>query len=176
MSGLVLSRKLFMPPGGGFLRYLEIVENPTATPLNVRPDVYGDLTAPAKGVWSYIVDPTGGSGYAIVQGSDDASMPQVGMVLQGNGAVPAPLLTDWTWVSSPDWYWETTAPAGDKACILHFIFQAPPQDASTEMRAQALRDLDSAALQSLGLDPNPLYGLSAEERACIKNSIVPPAP
>jgi len=90
------------------------------------------------------------------------------MVLQGSGTL-APVDVAETSPDYPDWSWQVVAPAGGKACILHFVFQGDPLDAAFEARAQALRDLDGAALSALGLAADPLAGLSAEERGCIKN-------
>ncbi|MFZ4858365.1 MAG: Ig-like domain-containing protein [Desulfuromonadaceae bacterium] len=181
MRGLVYNRKIFMPSGGGYLRYLEIVENPSAVPVSISPEVYGSLSLPASGGWSYSVDPVAtGDGYAIEQATGDPLMPQVGMVLQGVSTVAAQvqslLKADLTTVDYPDWHWDTIVPAGGRACIMHFIFQGGPSDTNLEARARALRNLDGSALTNLGVDPDPLFGLTVSERVCINNFNVPPAP
>lgn len=177
MGGKVYQSKLYMPAGGGYLRYLEIISNPSAAAIPIIPEVFGSLVLPASGSWSYVVDPAATApGYAIEHVTGDALMPQVGMVLQGSATPAAAPWTDYAVAGEPDWYWKTDAPAGDKACIMHFIFQGDPSATDLEARAQALRDLDGTALTTLGLDPAPLFGLTADERACIKNFNVPPAP
>jgi hypothetical protein len=177
-QGLVYSRKIFLPPGGGYLRYLEIIDNPSADQVAISPEVSGSLSIPASGIWSYSADPAATGGYAIEQAIDDPSMPQVGMVLQGIAPVPAPLNTGWASADFPDWYWDAVAPAAGRACIMHFVFQGDPLDnfSYLEARAQALQNLDGAALGTLGFSADPLFGLTADERACIKNFNVPAAP
>jgi hypothetical protein len=61
---------------------------------------------------------------------------------------------------------------------MHFIFQGDPLDTffDLEARAQALQNLNGAALGTLGFSADPLFGLTADERACIKNFNVPAAP
>jgi hypothetical protein len=104
------------------------------------------------------------------------------MVLQGidlGSTLPLPLYVDNTSTADiPNWYWYGTAPASGKACVLHYIFQAGPLDTTfdLETRARALQSFDNAALGILGISSDPLYGLTADERACIMNFNVPPAP
>jgi hypothetical protein len=172
-SGMVFSRKLYSPAGGGYLRYLEMIDNPTGAVVTVAPEVFGTLAVSASGTWSYAADPATVGGYAIVQAD---GMPKVGMVMQGSGTVSASVQTVSATALAPDWAWNLDIAAGGRACILHFIFQAGPQDTTLDARAQALRNLDGAALNALGFDSDPLFGLTANERACIKNFNVPPAP
>jgi hypothetical protein len=182
-GGLVISRNLYMPPNGGFLRYLETINNPTEFPVSIWPRLYGPLATPASGTWSFAVHPIYSlTGYAIEQAINDPLMPQLGMVLQGidlGSTLPLPLYVDNTSTADiPNWYWYGTAPASGKACVLHYIFQAGPLDTTfdLETRARALQSFDNAALGILGISSDPLYGLTADERACIMNFNVPPAP
>ncbi|HIJ94565.1 MAG TPA: hypothetical protein HPP94_02280 [Desulfuromonadales bacterium] len=181
-GGMVLSRKLYLPPAGGYLRYLEIIDNPSASPVSIWPRLYGPLATPASGAWSFNADPAT-TGYALEQAAGDPLMPQVGMVLQGVDSSVSPLPLQFYADSAatadvPNWYWFGSVPAGGRSCVVHYIFQSGPLDTVTDLeaRAKALQSLDGAALGALGFSADPLFGLTADERTCIMNFNVPPAP
>jgi hypothetical protein len=176
-AGLRVGRKIYHPVGGGYLRYLETFDNPGATPISMRPELHGSLAVPVNGTWSYVTDSSASGGrYVVEEVTADAAMPKLGMVMQGTGAVAAAVQTAASTAAIPDWAWNLEVPAGGKSCLLNFVFLGTPQDTTMAARAQALSALDSAGLTALGVDGDPLFGLIAEERACIKNFIVPPAP
>ena len=169
IGGKIYSRKLYTPPDGGFLRYLEIVKNPGTTQLGFTPNVYGYLEYPNYGTWAYTVGAAEtGNTYVVEKAASDTSMPQVAMVLQGvstaENPVAAPVVTTSANVTDPRWGWPLTIPAGGKACILHYFLVALPAATDLEARAKALRDLT---------DPYALTGLTEEDKACIKNFILP---
>ncbi|MFZ4856964.1 MAG: carboxypeptidase regulatory-like domain-containing protein [Desulfuromonadaceae bacterium] len=169
-AGLIYNRKLYLPAGGPYLRYLETITNHGLAPQSITPHLTGTLSAPGSGNWSYLVDPGSfGNNYAVVQASGDPLMPLVGMIVGGSGT---PVATVDATLNSPgaaNWTWNNlTVPAGGRVCLLHYIFQADPADpAAATARALALHNLS---------EPGALDLLTAEERACIANFVVPPAP
>lgn len=173
INGKIYSRKLYMQPQGDFLRYLEIIENPSSAVITDQPQVYGNLATPAAGAWSYEVDPsTTGNQYVIEAAQDDAQMPKVGIVLQGDfaGDNPAPVFTYNSTEAVPEWGWTVDLPAGGKSCIMHFIFQGEPGDTTMATKAQLLRDL---SFDGNLVKTDPLLGLTQEDRDCIRNFSVP---
>lgn len=169
IGGKIYSRKIYTPPDSGFLRYVEIIQNPGTADVTVAPYVDGYLEYPNNGSWSYVIDPVAGANsYVVQQAASDQYMPQVAMVMQGVNSPETPLpvtvVTSDATVDNAHWSWPVTVPAGSTACIMHYVITTPPSDTNIEAKAKALRDLT---------DPYALTGLSAADRACIKNFIVP---
>jgi len=176
MNGLVYSRKLYMQPDGGFIRYLDSVENHGAAAVSEDVYVNGSYTTPAAGAWSYEVDPAAVSGsYALESAADDSAMPKVGAVLSGDpvGSFAASPVVINSTPGAPDWGWKLAVPGGGRACILSFIFQGEPGNTTMATKAELLRNLTSDGNL---VATDPLLGLTASDRACIKNFNVPPAP
>lgn len=161
-----------MQPDGGFIRYLDSVENPGSAAVSEDVNVYGTYTTPAAGAWTYEVDPADVNGsYTVESATGDAAMPKVGAVLSGNpaGSITNPVFAA-TLPGEPDWVWTLAVPGGGRACILHFIFQGEPGDTTMATKAELIRDLTSDGNL---VTTDPLIGLTAEDRACIRNFAVP---
>jgi hypothetical protein len=168
MSGIVATRKLFVPPAGGFARYLDTVTNPSAVPVTVNVQIEGTL----GGVVHLVVDPaTTGNTYAVtladattvpLLGSNPAIRPALAHVFGGPGGLVSVSAVHIQQFFGPTFYrWTVTIPAGESVTLMHFAVQREPSDtAGATAQAQALVNLS---------DPNALAGMTAEEKARVVN-------
>ncbi len=162
--GVTIRRKIFVPEDGTFARFLEMVENPTAEPLDLRiawrNDVSsgtqtqipvtsdGDATLTRQDRWVISDDATdGGGARAAVH------------LFAGRGAAFRPVkATAETAVGQLRFEYRLTVPAGGRAALLAFGVQSNSL-ADALAGAQDLDQLPAAALS----------GLSEEERLSIAN-------
>ena len=163
---LLVRRKVFVPAAGGFARYLEIVTNPTETARDVDVVISGDLGSDSS--TAIHVGPVATNNtYAVTfENRTNSSDPALAHVFAGAGAVATvPVANFVAGDDEPYYSWHATIPAGGTAIFMHFAVQREPTD------------LIGAETQAIGLvnltDPNALAGLSAAERAAIRNFIVP---
>ena len=187
-SGLQVTRKVYIPSRGYFARYLEIVSNPTATPVSVdmRVDSHfrfifhvrdfvlfdeppriistssGDATLGPADRWVVIDDNRDVDALAV------ANLPSMAHVFDGPGGQTA--------VGNPSFEqdldarfgrlrtaWENvTVPPGQTVIIMHFAVQQ-----TTRSAAQA------SAERLVQLPPEALALLTPEERSQIVNFAVP---
>ena len=163
---LLVTRKVFVPSAGGFARFLEIVTNPTGTDRPVVVDIRGNLGSDSS--TAVQADPVATNNtYAVTfEDRTNSSDPALAHVFAGAGAVAAsPVAVFTTGNDRPSYSWQATVPAGGIAIFMHFAVQRDPADLlGAEAQAIALVNLT---------DPNALAGLSAAERAAIRNFIVP---
>jgi hypothetical protein len=152
-SGLHVTRRIYSPAAGGFIRYLEQFSNPTAS----------DITLPVKNQVSdmrgFQIEPASVNNRYLVLASDGATRPIVGEVFGGPGASAAPSF------NGDSASWTVTVPAGQTVALLHYSLQRHPDNAAGAQAA-------SEALMHL-TDPDALNGLSAADKAQIVNFLVP---
>lgn len=181
-SGLNVSRRVYVPKRGYFARYLEVLENRTAAPVTVAVRVSSHIAAGRVGarvVDSSSNDPvfTVGSGagadrWVVADDNADADPftdggnPSVAWVFDGEGGETAAGAGGTTALNtvarlSVEWQSVTLQP-GASAAFMHFTVQ---QTGRIPARASAQR--------LLALPPEALDGLTAEERAIIRNFRVP---
>lgn len=167
-SRLRVSRRVYMPAEGGYLRYIETLHNPTATPIDLPlrlSGAYGSSSAPVQQV-----DGTGGGRYYL----QTAPGPQfsqiagpVAYVLSGNAA-GVPTQTNFaTNQYEVSWGWNVSIPANATVSYLYYLVERAPgvtAAASAETQAQALMQMTQ---------PGMFDGLSGAERAQIQNFTVP---
>jgi len=167
---LSVTRKIFVPADGYFTRYLEILTNTTAAPINANATIFS--TSDSSGVLSS----AGGNSLSplarwFVTDDDDGTQtspptrPAVAFVLEGAGAAVSPGTAFYSKSqtnASPFVSYSMTIPAGQSAIIMHFVAQQPQQ-------AGAI----AAAQRLAQLPPEAMAGLSAAERANIVNWVVP---
>jgi hypothetical protein len=165
-AGLSFARKVFVPASGGFARYLEVLTNPTASPLTTTVQIETSIAAGDS--TRVLVDPSStGSTYAIVDDSAPGSVrPTVAFVFGGANAPAAVTATNFVSGTATVFYrWKVTVPAGGSVTLMHFAVQRAPGDSnSADSQARALATLT---------DPNALVGISAQDRATIVNFNVP---
>jgi hypothetical protein len=167
-SGVTVSRKLFVPPGGRFLRNLETVTNSSAADLIVTVEVSGNLGPTASRSRIVVAPSDTGETFAVTNDAyaPDSSIPALAHVFAGSGARAG--VSNSYFVTGDDnisYIWTVTIPAGQTRSLMHFAVQRDPDDAAGA-RTQA------EALVSLS-DPDALSGMTAEERAAVLNFNVP---
>jgi hypothetical protein len=166
-GSLIFSRKIYVPAEGGFARYAEIVTNPTGVVQKARLRVEGNLGSDSR-TSVYVSPQTTGNTYAVTfENSSGSSDPALAHVFAGAGAVPVPvsavLFSNGN--DRPYYEWQTTIPAHGTAIFLHFAVQRAPADRDGA-------DAQATALVNL-VDANALNGLTAAEKAAIRNFAVP---
>ncbi len=167
-TDLRLTRRVFVPESGGFVRLVDVLENmgtDAATgsrTLSTRADAAGGtLTELLDGV----VD---GTDTAFVLQSDQATSETTGFIVRGTtGRMPSSSQVYWSSTGQGatfDWG-DLSLEPGQKVAFMHFaVFDRGPGAATVVSRIQALVNLT---------DPDALRGLSPEDRALIVNWILP---
>jgi hypothetical protein len=163
LGGVQVTRKVFSPSGGGFIRYLEELTNPSSTDLVVTVKVEGFLSGTATEVFT---GPSStGSTYAIVDNSGQCCAPVLGFVFAGPGAsVPVGSTHFANQDTTVSYTWNVSIPAGQTAILMHFGIQRNiTDDAGAVTQAQGLVNLT---------DPNALTGMTAAEQSEVVNFVV----
>jgi len=163
-AGVDVTRKIFVPEGAEFGRYLEVLTNRTPIDLTVRIGMTGRL-AMADEDTHLTARPADTSNTVAVFEDGSFSRSSVGFVLGGQGAPVTALPTTIAAGNSAFKYeWVVTVPAGQTRSLLHFVVQGPSSGAA------------AVGTQSFGLanltDPNALAGLTAAEKASIVNFVI----
>jgi hypothetical protein len=178
IAGLNVTRKIYVPRGGYFSRYLEILENPTGAPITVGVRLKNRFGSSSLNV----VDSSSGDSVLATAGAsrdlwltvDDSSdedpftsgsYPAVTTVLADASAAALPDQLSFTATSQPDLAtgWSTvTVPANGRVALMHF-----------EVR-QVNRGAARASAERLSqLPPEALQFLTEAERNAIVNFTIP---
>ncbi len=162
-GGLYMTRKIFVPSGGGFARFLEILSNPTDHPVTYRLGIdactgFGDdtriQTTPAE---------TGNS-YAVLFDNTGAR-PAIAEAFAGPGAATAISAVSFASRREFSYHWNVTVQPGQTVILMHFAVQREPADtAGARAQAESLVNLT---------DPHALEGMSEAERAQVINFQIP---
>ena len=171
-SGLFITRKVLMPEDGRFVRYLEIVENTTGIPRQVTVDVDANSQAPASSAKWLVTPDNSGRRYVVSDDTWNGATPRyaaVGHVMAGAGTVAASPRINGSFESGNSNYfqfgWQTTVPANSRVAFLHYIvLRDADQGAAAVSQSESLVNLS---------DPEALAGLTAEEKALIRNFNLP---
>jgi hypothetical protein len=161
LSGVVATRRVFVPATGGFARYLETITNPSAQPVTI--DV--EINAALDGAVHLLVDPAvTNNTYAVTRATptEDTTRPALAHVFGGPGAsIPVNAVRIQGLTGSSYYRWRVTIPAGGTISLMHFAVQRDVADAAgAEAQAQALVNLS---------DANALAGMSATDKARVVN-------
>jgi hypothetical protein len=172
MSGLIVSRRLHVPATGDFLRYLDVLENPTSSPVTVElvrvQGHFAGLSPRLVATSSGDLVPTAADQWVIGNDAAAPARPSGAIVFHGDGAPRPPdnvsidpFFSDGR---RPFFEWRNlTVPAGGRVILMHFAVQQV--DASSAI----------AAAERLAQAPSEaIADLSAEDRAAIVNFAVPP--
>ncbi len=175
LAGLNITRKIFVPSNGYFTRRLEVIQNPTSSPVTINVSLLGSertqpstptiastsngtTTLDASTLWAVDDDDDGTHPYPQTQ-------PAIAQVFQGTGATIRLDQLSATGYYTSNWqivYKPITIPANGTASVLYFAAQeSTPGTAAT------------AAQRLVQLPPEALEGLSADELASIVNFVVP---
>ena len=166
LSGLTVTRKVYVDPAGYFGRYLEVFDNPTTSPITVDVQVLGtlnanriaatssgDATLTADDRWfvtEYVPAQTRPRDTVVFGGANAALAPSAAAL--NAGSVNGPTQVAWNGL---------TVPAGGRAILMHFVSSEPDAAAAVavaERLAQA--------------PPEALVGLTAADFAAIVNFAV----
>ncbi|HEX3130768.1 MAG TPA: carboxypeptidase regulatory-like domain-containing protein [Thermoanaerobaculia bacterium] len=166
VQGITITRKFFVPANDAFIRYLEIVENPTASDLQVRLSLYSGLDSST--VIQLLATSSGDLTVTlrdrslVVDDQDGKTDPRVLHVFAGpNGRVfPSQVKVSTEQFSNEDvrYDFDLTIPPGGRRIVMHFLSLRP--------------DLASAVTQAGRLEAllgSALVGLSPSEQADIVN-------
>ena len=162
-GGIEVTRKVFSPSAGGFVRYLEVLSNPTHANLPVSVKIESGLIATNIAVAPSDTNST----YAVVDsGGQVCCPPALGFVFGGIGAGLAASATRFVNQDQNIWYrWDVTVPAGKTVILMHFGIQRDVTDTNgVQTQAQALVNLT---------DPDALDGMSATEKSEVVNFGIP---
>ena len=169
MGGLQVTRKVYVPEDGSYVRYLEVLHNPTggaiAGPITTDLQLVGQLAEPFRVVRS--TTDTGGAYFVTDDGGIGAGRTVMADVLSANtgaatlfASVRMQLFGGYTTKR-----YTVTVPDGETRILMHFVVQRLAGDqAGAEAQALSLVNLT---------DPNMFFGLSASERAQVLNFRVP---
>ncbi|HEV8348494.1 MAG TPA: carboxypeptidase regulatory-like domain-containing protein [Vicinamibacterales bacterium] len=166
LFGMNVTRKIFSPEGGGFARYLEIIQNPTSTEQNVTFQATSYLGY-SSGIHVVVAPSATNNQYAVTDNSGTCCNPALAHVFGGPYAAVNVSATQFVDNDDTMFYrWNLTVPANGTIVLMHFAVQRGMTDAAgAETQAQALVSLS---------DPNALAGMTATERSQVVNFYVPP--
>ncbi|HZI56889.1 MAG TPA: carboxypeptidase-like regulatory domain-containing protein, partial [Verrucomicrobiae bacterium] len=166
MSGLQVTRKIYSPVGGGFVRYLEVLNNPGVTPITTSVIVSGNLGSDSD--TRIVVAPSATNfTYAITDQSGICCDPLLAHVF--SGLTPRVPVSAFQFISTNDdifYRWDNvTVQPGQTIIFMHFAVQREPSDLTgATAQAGSLRDLT---------DPNALTGMTDIEKAAVLNFNIP---
>jgi hypothetical protein len=165
LGALAVTRKVFVPPAGGFARYLEVLSNPTGVAQPAQVTLQGYLDS--GGSTHVVVGPSATSNtYAVMDANGVCCTPAVGFVFGGPNASVTPTLFQFTnQTANVGYQWQVMVPANGSVALMHFVLQRDPSDPTVASTA-------AEGLAAL-TDPNALVGLTAAEKALIVNFVVP---
>ena len=161
LGGLVVTRKIFSPASGAYVRYLDVVSNPTAEALPTSMLLQNFLAAGSN--TSILVSPAStGNTYAATGFNNSCCMPLLGFVFAGQGAAVPPGDFKFNDGQSPVSYdFNFTVPPNESVTIMHFDIQRDTGDlAGVQQQAQAL---------AAGTDPDEFTGMTSAEQARVIN-------
>lgn len=157
-----VTRKAWVPPSGGFARYLDVYTNDTAVPLTVTPDYLSDF----EGIEHTLVQASVTTGSSIVYANNGPGRATAGVVWAGVNAPVKPIVgfngfDDFAFFDQPIVRQTITIPPFSSVSLLHFaVMRLPNQGAQVSAQVAALVGLT---------EPNALTGLTAAELASIVN-------
>jgi hypothetical protein len=168
---LLHTRKVFVPQSGAFVRFLEIIENPLAIPVKATVEVEASLALDASRTKVVVPADTTGNTYMVLDDSWDGrtpTAPAIAHVMAGQGPVPNKAFLASAPRSGADNYaeykWIATVPPNSKIVIMHFgVLREAGDAAGATSQAVALVNLS---------DPEALAGMTAEEKAAVRNFII----
>jgi hypothetical protein len=156
-AGLEISRRVFVPPAGGYVRYLDVIHNPGAASITARYHVEqgheGAWTTSATSSGDAVFD---AADHYVVAHDTDGESPEVVLVSSGADAPvahgdPSSLFEEeenFTYYG-PVWPALTVAP-GQTVILMHFVIERPAGElAQAVSAAEALLVPDATALSYL---------------------------
>jgi hypothetical protein len=169
-SSVITNRRIYSPQEGGFVRYYDTFTNILPYERVVEVIYYHRFTRTSQ--FAYVEDVVKGAFTAVPleAGVPDVTTAIAGIVTHGAGstltaAVDPEYPIPGSDSSRTDYAYRLRLPANGTVALLHFVAQRGPLDlAPLQTQLGALQDLT---------DSRALFGLTAGEKALIKNFIVP---
>jgi hypothetical protein len=166
LSGVQVTRRIYVPPSGGYARFIETLTNKGASDITlpVGIEIY---PGPAVGS-NHIVTAPGATAnrYAVTDNNAACCIPAIGHVFGEAAAALSVSETRFDAASFVNGYgWSITVPAGGTASLMHFGIQRAPDDAAgVQIEAEALSTLSA---------PSMLNNMNAADKARVKNFAIP---
>ncbi len=163
MSGLKVTRAVFIPQSGGFARYLDTLTNPTDVPITAMVSTESFL-GPVSATRLVVAPSETGQKFAVTDEGGCCST-ALAHVFGGEGARASSMSLFGNTRSFVFTRWTITVPPGGSVSLMHFAVQRGATDAAgARAQAEALVNLT---------DPHMLDGLTAEEKARVINFNLP---
>lgn len=169
MSGLQVTRRIYVPIAAGFVRSFDSLNNPTASAITVTLAISGSTTV--SNIALVVAPNSTGSRYGIfappgpVQSYNPAT---VGLVFASSGATLPTALNLLDNQTAHGWSWTITIAPGETASFLNYAVLRPASaGALASVQAQALAIAEMS-------QPGMFDGLSAAEKASVKNFVITP--
>jgi hypothetical protein len=169
-ASVLSERKIYSPQEGGFVRYLDTFTNILPYEREIEVRYYQRFSYTSD--FAFVDDAVKG-GFTVVplnSGQPHTSVAYAGIVTHGAGAVSSAVINSSYPIpgnsnNRTDYAYRVRVPAYGSVSLLHFAAQRGPADLATlQTQVRSLQDLT---------DSKALFGLSAAEKARIKNFIVP---
>lgn len=161
MSGLDVTRRIYVPSNRAFVRYMEVLDNPTAADISVSLTINTNLGSDGGTVivstsdGDAVIEPT--DFYVVTDDAGDGSGdPSLAHVVGGPNGALLPTIT--APLGSILYTYDVTIPANDRLIVMHF-------DSQNANRSSAISSAQSLVVLSAGT----LDGVTAEELADIVN-------
>ena len=159
-SLLEVTRQAYVPPSGGFIRYLDSLTNPLNVPITTTVQVNTNFD-PNDTPDTLLVDPTTNGATAAVVQASTSTAPILGFVFAGTNSVLAPTPSFTIGSTQASYQWTVTVPPNSTVTLMHFLIQWNSEDtAGAIVQANSLVSLS---------DPNATNGMSAEQKAQVVN-------
>ena len=162
VDGIEVSRQIFMPSSGAYVRYLEIFRNPSQAEQSFSVDMSGELGA--QGQTRLLLSPEQSAEQFALIGDNTHSQVLAHVFAGHSRALEGKFEFDEA--GSFSYHWQLTIPAGGSIALMHFALKNSQGDVE-QLQAQA------QALSALR-QQDMLQGLSVPEKAAIKNFVILP--
>ncbi|MFC1819973.1 hypothetical protein ACFLZG_02670, partial [Thermodesulfobacteriota bacterium] len=165
MSGLEVSRKIFVPDNSNFARHLNILHNPTGSPITVDVKVYGELGSDEDTTLDKTStgDPSLDTSDRWMVTDGDSGDPRIAHLWDGIGgsdSVDTVSLRGDYYGDEFDWTWNSvTVPSGETVIYMTY----------TVMQTSVINAIDRARNLDRLLDPAMSAGMSSAELNQVKN-------
>jgi protocatechuate 3,4-dioxygenase beta subunit len=159
-SLLEVTRQAYVPPAGGYVRYLDSLTNRLNVPVTTTVEI--DTNFASDDVPdTLLVDPTtNGSTYALLQDSTSTA-PLLGFVFAGTNASVTPVTNFSIGTMPVSYVWTVTVPPNQTVTLMHFLIQWSSTDTNgAAAQGQALVNMT---------DPNEFNGMSAQQQTQVVN-------
>jgi hypothetical protein len=163
LAGALVERRLYIPQGKSWMRYLEIVSNPGDSPLEVRLQISGVSAGAAVLTSSGLLPASTADRWVAAVGNPER--PVLGFVFSGSGGQDAAEVRltsreqNFTPSQSYRYGWDVALEPGETAAFLHFLVSGSnlTVEAAAQLAAALADGTETGARE--GIDPGTLSAL-----------------